>query len=191
VIYNLGGGIEEDSAEIANNIISQVPQGHLFIASNNNVHDNLLWQNGGAINVQGTCSNCIQADPQFVNPANGDFRLLNGSPAIDSGIDNNVYQTFYNLYGIDIKKDIENNVRPMDGDNDGTADWDIGAYEYLGGTPDPTPTPTPTVTPTPTPPPCISTQELLQDITQWKQGSSTIEYLVGRIVTWKNQVGCP
>lgn len=49
-----------------------------------------------------------------------DLRLVNGSEAIDAGRNALVYA------------DIEGTFRPLDGDGSGTAEWDIGAYEYPG-----------------------------------------------------------
>ncbi|RKY18657.1 MAG: hypothetical protein DRP63_01750, partial [Planctomycetota bacterium] len=67
-------------------------------------------------------SDCIHQDPQFVNPANGDYHLQNTSPCIDAG-DNSLVPS-----GVD--KDLDGNQRIVDGDSDGTATVDIGAYEY-------------------------------------------------------------
>jgi hypothetical protein len=56
----------------------------------------------------------IQADPKFVDPANGDFHLQAGSPAIDAGTSSGAPAT-----------DFEGRARP-----DGHID--IGAYEFAG-----------------------------------------------------------
>lgn len=55
-----------------------------------------------------------------------DLQLTSSSlSAVDSGVAHTAYDTFNTLYGIDLKKDIANNIRPQ-GSN-----WDIGAYEYV------------------------------------------------------------
>jgi hypothetical protein len=73
----------------------------------------------------------VQADPSFVDPGNEDLRLQPASPAIDAGRSSGTVQQvcdrFQQLYGIDIRKDIEGRPRPQ-----GSA-WDIGAYEYMLG----------------------------------------------------------
>ena len=65
---------------------------------------------------------CIHDDPQFVDAIGGDFHLLGSSPCIDAG------RNSYVPSGVD--KDLDGNKRIVDGDNDGTATVDIGAYEY-------------------------------------------------------------
>jgi CSLREA domain-containing protein len=77
--------------------------------------------------------------------------LLAGSPAIDAADNPTCPPT-----------DQRRAIRPVDGNNDGSAICDMGAYEYLSETPTPTltptfgPTPTRTPSSTPSPPPSPS-----------------------------------
>ena len=67
-------------------------------------------------------NNCIFVDPQFVDPANGDYHLKDTSPCIDAG--NN------RLVPSSVDTELDGEQRIVDGDNDGTATVDIGAYEH-------------------------------------------------------------
>ncbi len=61
----------------------------------------------------------VDADPRFVDADNLDLRLLSGSPAIDSG----------NPDVFPLDRDLGANPREVDGDGDGVAVVDLGAYE--------------------------------------------------------------
>jgi len=69
-----------------------------------------------------TENNCIFADPQFVDPAHGDYHLKPTSPCIDAGSNS--------LVPSDVNKDLDGNPRIVDGNNNGVTTVDIGAYEY-------------------------------------------------------------
>ena len=77
-------------------------------------------------NVQGggyTGAGNINELPFFVDPNGGDLRLSFGSPCIDTG--NNA------AVPSGITTDLDGNPRVSDGDANGTATVDMGAYEYL------------------------------------------------------------
>ena len=77
--------------------------------------------------VQGgyTGTGNINAAPCFVDAAGGNLRLSSGSPCIDKGSDDAV--------PAGITTDLDGNPRVSDGDGNGTATVDMGAYEYQVG----------------------------------------------------------
>jgi hypothetical protein len=71
-----------------------------------------------AENTYGWGADSLQADPMLVDPDNQDFSLANGSPAIDSGDPSHAAES-----------SVTEQARPCDGDGDGSAIVDRGAYE--------------------------------------------------------------
>ncbi len=66
----------------------------------------------------------ISEDPEFSDPESGDYSLSAGSPCIDTGAD----------FDLAPETDIDGTPRPIDGDASGTAEWDMGAYEFGAAT---------------------------------------------------------
>ncbi|MBC1223745.1 choice-of-anchor D domain-containing protein [Nostoc sp. UCD121] len=102
------------NVRVYNNILYG-SKGESLIASNQST--NLTFNNNlaynGVLNVTGS-GNILNKNPLFVDPANGNFRLKGGSPAIDGG------SSLFN--------GITTNT-PHDGDGNGSVLIDIGAYE--------------------------------------------------------------
>lgn len=65
----------------------------------------------------------------FFDAANGDFHLYSTSDAVDKGTDITPYLPVGAFPDFNFSVDRDDNPRPVDGD--GSAEWDIGAYEYV------------------------------------------------------------
>jgi hypothetical protein len=134
VFYNVGNvsrGISmirlSGSANVqsANNIFYSVDNQQYirsygtFVSTNDIYYGNDL-SSGSGINT----INPLRVDPRFVSISGPDFHLQPTSPAIDAGVP---------AVSSIVTKDYDGNPRPMDGDDDGSAEYDIGAYEYTSG----------------------------------------------------------
>lgn len=138
---NGGSGIfmwAESSPTITNNIITSngacgiVTGGNWpyypIIISNNNIWGNEMgwfWGNESNIwNFYGadlTVVDNISVDPMFVSPTTGNYHLQEGSPCIDAGTNAAPSLPATDFYG---------NPRIADGNSDGVAIVDMGAYEF-------------------------------------------------------------
>jgi len=119
------------TSQLINNIIAGNGYGGIEVRqSGPNTNEisadyNLYYNNGRANTGLNQDTHMVAGkDPLFFDPAGGNFHLKPSSPAIDAGMTKEVYQSFYDLYGIDLSVDFEGKARPF---NDV---WDIGAYEY-------------------------------------------------------------
>ena len=73
----------------------------------------------------------IAADPLFVDADRGNFAVRAGSPTIDSGVAPEPYRWSWDDYRHEfIQPGPEAVTAPVDGDGDGAAEHDVGAFEY-------------------------------------------------------------
>jgi hypothetical protein len=61
----------------------------------------------------------LSSDPKFLDPASRDYRLRGRSPAVDAGTNTAAPTT-----------DLRGLARPLDGNGDGVAVTDMGAFEF-------------------------------------------------------------
>jgi len=84
IIYDMPGPIfvnKESALDIRNNIFSEfIHEDGLFEYGNEKIY------NVTELNSKSYAKNNLYTGPMFTNPAGHDFTLLNGSPAIDSGL---------------------------------------------------------------------------------------------------------
>jgi hypothetical protein len=140
--FGVGGGIDmythTDAPILSNNVIqgnSALTGGGIYryqqggYVSYPEVRSNSFHANTPEDCYEITCTGNgnVFADAQFVNPGAGDHRLQFGSPAIDSGTDSDAPAE-----GIDLVEQ----VRILDGDDDGQEHVDMGALEHCENDPD-------------------------------------------------------
>ncbi|ADR35798.1 choice-of-anchor Q domain-containing protein [Oceanithermus profundus] len=149
-IWNVDGGIYSPSNRplyVHGNVVAGVRGGHHLVidtkegANLSRIEGNLFFQPEGSPTFRMGSSTVytgvsafeaawparvrhnLEADPRFTDITARDFRPQSGSPAIDSGSEHDVYQRFFDLYGLDIRRDAAGTPRPQG------AAWDRGAYE--------------------------------------------------------------
>jgi hypothetical protein len=110
------------------------------------VENSILWGNtygigGGGLTatVRTTCLpnpssypgvGNINADPKVVDGSGGNLRLQSGSPCIDAGNNYEDYDMLTPGFQPLPDTDLDGNWRVVDGNKDGTATVDMGAYEF-------------------------------------------------------------
>lgn len=109
-----GGGIYEDGGEAFNTIIyhNTAPTGP------DRIGGGTAYSYCTTLPLASGTGN-ITNNPQFVSLAAHNFHLQPGSPCIDTGTANNAPPF-----------DLEGTTRPLDGNESGTAEFDMGCYEY-------------------------------------------------------------
>jgi hypothetical protein len=105
-------------------LTDQIGYGLLNSSGTINISYSDQWMNGGVTpgnfgSIGGGTGN-LGANPQYVNPAGGNFQLMGTSPCIDAG----------DRAGVP-SHDRADVVRPLDGDGMGGAQVDLGAFEYV------------------------------------------------------------
>ena len=134
---------------IANNIMHLIPEEHIYVEQpltagasflHNTMFDSvskLKWGSGSSTRVQefqaafpGQCIGCFESNPRFEDAGSNNFRLTQGSRAIDSAsaaVLGELQSRFQALYGVSIDSDFDENQRTV-----GAAP-DMGVYEFGSG----------------------------------------------------------
>ena len=113
---------------VCNDVYAYLSPGPMLVENNDVFNPSGPAYDSSCANGAGVAGN-ISADPLFDSPANNDFHLQSGSPAIDAG--NNQALAMLTPYGIDLTTDLDGKPRVQDATGKGCT-IDMGAYEYPG-----------------------------------------------------------
>jgi parallel beta-helix repeat protein len=119
----MGNTIHPAGIEIGSSIDYQVSFNNVF-ANANGSYGRYRGGSASAPYEPSPGTGELSVDPRFIDPSQGDYRLAPGSPSIDAGTNDNAPED-----------DFDGRARPLDGDGDGTAVVDMGAFEVMGAAP--------------------------------------------------------
>lgn len=131
-VNNILYGTGSNPLLICNGAYVYLSPGPMLVENNDVFNPSGPAYDSSCANGAGAAGN-ISVDPRFDNPANNDFQLQSGSPAIDTG--NNQALAMLTPYGIDLTSDLAGNPRVQNGSGKGCI-IDMGAYEYPGASSD-------------------------------------------------------
>jgi len=138
IVDNEGIGIVGDEIPLTGVIMNTTIAGNgnrgtRFKAEEVHITNSILWGNGNTSECSGNCivsysdieegwpgPGNISTPPLLINPSHGNYHLRPISPAIDAGTNKGAPD-----------HDLDGGPRPVDGDKDGKAITDMGAYEYM------------------------------------------------------------
>jgi hypothetical protein len=137
---------------VKESLAREAPGGLAYVKADHSAYDPAAVTGSGAGNIWDAGGN-TGAAPGFVDAPGGDFHLAPGSALIDAGSDA--------FAGGLPASDLSGAARSVDGNGDGTAVPDIGAYEFVpppapvppGPSSEPVPSPAPVPSPDPGTPP--------------------------------------